>query len=1390
MSALTSLLARDHAVPVRKIEEALSRQVMSGGDIATVLLEIDAIAENTLAAYQAALYGLLPATRDEVMRVPRDQVRLVPREVAEKHRLVPLAVDGRALLVAMAAPLDHDVESQLGFLLGYDLVVRIVCEVRITAALGHHYGIDPPARQKRLIEQLRHREAGVVPYVAPPEHGKLSLGQRTLVSKKVSASAWLDEPDEPEPPPPPPPARPSSLPPAPEGRTTDPMGVPRSQVEAAVLELESASASAQPSAEPDVVAAGVEATPVTPRASSAPRELVPASLSDVALSDVLSSPAPARLGQAAPPAVDAPVDGRATSPYGRAPMRPPTADRAIPSLGALADAPRSVARITSGWQSAPRDAEVAPDAPAEPAPTSRTDPEIPAVKQGDRLSVAPIVGVGVRRSSRPPGRPEPAPYERARPIVEPIVESELPPARPAIEPAAPIEKPSSGNAPRPLVTPAEPIEVPEPRASSITSPGFSTGASSPGFASPGFTSAASSPGFASPISSPGFTSAASSPGFSTGASSPGFSTGASSPGFTSAASSPGLSSSAGEVRADRRGPRLRGPLTAAQATKLLEDASDRDGIVAVFFAFARQFFDYAALFTLQDDRAEGRDAFGEGTTAARIRSLSLTIAGDEASLLASARKSGQPQLGRLETLADIDLATVLERPREIHAIAYPVVIRQRPVLVLYGDRSGDRFELSDVPELVGFVRRVADALEKLILRRKREGAKGRFEKPQGEEREDLKSAASAMRRSSPPAARPSGRARREDVWSTPKLGAVLPPLGEVSGPTLAEALAKAELPSGSSSSATPRAAPLAEPPSGVVAPPADVDGHDLASRALADAETAGEEAPRITLVDPLDAAAARGETAAVEATAEEAFRPTEELRRVPADERVSNEPVRRTVRNKQTMRDVLGIPRAAPPPPVVPDIFEPPSEVDPANEVMLGSTSDLTAEDAPAGPRTIPVPPPPENDDSPELVVGGSSDESSDPELVVGDDDGESEEPAPIELKRRAGPSYILRDAGVDVVEQVGGSRSQPPPRRRSVPPVAHEEIGPTPSRRHDPRREDDGPVAVEVVAKPQRGIGAMAKSAVIESKEVDGVKPTHDREVPSVIIDMGESTHALVEDLMHADPDGDTPSIDALLKIGEVALPALAQAFPGPLWFDRRRSYRKLPRGRDVSAVSRALVAFRERAAPYVGALVGAGSHDRRFYAVMVASEIPSGALVDPLVQRVFDEDAGVRALALEVLPKFRAFAEMQDQLVFLRRTARIRGKEPVRRLYALAALAAVRDAGALGNLVDLLEDEDEAVRRGSHGALVAITCEDLGESARRWAAWAEKNEGRHRIEWLMDALLSSEEPLRSQAGEELKAITQQYFGYHPAASRKEREVVQAKYRSWWDREGKALFR
>src|SRR5690606_35038268 len=110
MSTLTSLLVRDQIVSVRKIEEAIQRQVISGGELDTVLLEMEVAPENVIASYRAAAHGLLSASRDEMM-IASDAARsAVPKSVVERYHLVPIAADADQIVVAALAPLaaeDH-----------------------------------------------------------------------------------------------------------------------------------------------------------------------------------------------------------------------------------------------------------------------------------------------------------------------------------------------------------------------------------------------------------------------------------------------------------------------------------------------------------------------------------------------------------------------------------------------------------------------------------------------------------------------------------------------------------------------------------------------------------------------------------------------------------------------------------------------------------------------------------------------------------------------------------------------------------------------------------------------------------------------------------------------------------------------------------------------------------------------------------------------------------------------------------------------------------------------------------------------------------------------------------------------------------------------------------
>ncbi|HEX7451594.1 MAG TPA: hypothetical protein VF294_04890, partial [Polyangiaceae bacterium] len=72
-------------------------------------------------------------------------------------------------------------------------------------------------------------------------------------------------------------------------------------------------------------------------------------------------------------------------------------------------------------------------------------------------------------------------------------------------------------------------------------------------------------------------------------------------------------------------PRRLGPYTAAMAERGLLEAESRDDVLRAFFDFAGQYFEYAALFAVHGDLAEGKDASGAGASRARIVAVGVPL---------------------------------------------------------------------------------------------------------------------------------------------------------------------------------------------------------------------------------------------------------------------------------------------------------------------------------------------------------------------------------------------------------------------------------------------------------------------------------------------------------------------------------------------------------------------------------------------------------------------------------------------------------------------------------------------------------------------------------------------------------------------------------------------
>jgi hypothetical protein len=106
---------------------------------------------------------------------------------------------------------------------------------------------------------------------------------------------------------------------------------------------------------------------------------------------------------------------------------------------------------------------------------------------------------------------------------------------------------------------------------------------------------------------------------------------------------------------------------------------------------------------------------------------------------------------------------------------------------------------------------------------------------------------------------------------------------------------------------------------------------------------------------------------------------------------------------------------------------------------------------------------------------------------------------------------------------------------------------------------------------------------------------------------DFAARVHAMAVRLGTHGPNEEAPDHSALLAMGAEVLPVLRDLFPGRLWFNRWEPHIQAPRGRSVSGLCRTLVAFGGAAAPYIGELLKSDEPETRYYATLVAGELPN---------------------------------------------------------------------------------------------------------------------------------------------------------------------------------------
>ncbi len=190
---LGEMLMQEGLVTPEQLEEALRYQVIYGGKIGTNLIEMGLAEEGDIALTLSRKLRVPYVDPEQLMNIPEGVLRVVPLDIVEKYKVIPLRLDQKKLSLVMADPGNLPAIDEISFRTGYIIRPLVTPEVRLILALEKYYNIQRELRYILALGKIAPKKKGASspdkPAARPPSAQEQAL-------REALASADLSEIDE------------------------------------------------------------------------------------------------------------------------------------------------------------------------------------------------------------------------------------------------------------------------------------------------------------------------------------------------------------------------------------------------------------------------------------------------------------------------------------------------------------------------------------------------------------------------------------------------------------------------------------------------------------------------------------------------------------------------------------------------------------------------------------------------------------------------------------------------------------------------------------------------------------------------------------------------------------------------------------------------------------------------------------------------------------------------------------------------------------------------------------------------------------------------------------------------------------------------------------------
>jgi type II secretory ATPase GspE/PulE/Tfp pilus assembly ATPase PilB-like protein len=146
---LGDMLLQAKLITNEQLASALDYQKAIGGKLGVILVKLNFIREDKLAQFLSEQQNI-PIVRLKDHKLDAALMKLVPRDFAEKHEIVPVSRESDTLTVVTADPMDYPAIDELAFTTGLKIQTVLAPRSEVTKALQTFYYGEKPDKKGPL----------------------------------------------------------------------------------------------------------------------------------------------------------------------------------------------------------------------------------------------------------------------------------------------------------------------------------------------------------------------------------------------------------------------------------------------------------------------------------------------------------------------------------------------------------------------------------------------------------------------------------------------------------------------------------------------------------------------------------------------------------------------------------------------------------------------------------------------------------------------------------------------------------------------------------------------------------------------------------------------------------------------------------------------------------------------------------------------------------------------------------------------------------------------------------------------------------------------------------------------------------------------------------------